>query len=288
MSDRSLSLDVLVAFAANMINDDPFLAESTRRETVIKIRQFHLFLRDEGVSTIDEVTREHVESFVYLPTCRGRRATSPQASTRRNRRAAIRNLYRALRGLGYEVGDPTLDVAALLDRTANGFICVTEEIVRLREAAPLGFLRSPLPSLLALAEAGATNTEIAHLTASNINGYEVELPGNLRVEARVNRLTVWGHEAIAERLEDLEDDKEVLASSGLRQISNGAVSNGLRTIAEFAGLRDRGITINSIRAWRAREILLERKSLEDAAKFLGSRSLDAAAAMIGYRWGDAS
>jgi hypothetical protein len=39
-----------------------------------------------------------------------------------------------------------------------------------------------------------------------------------------------------------------------------------------------------VRAWRARSIYMENGRIQDAALFLGNRSLDAAVALMGVEW----
>jgi hypothetical protein len=57
-----------------------------------------------------------------------------------------------------------------------------------------------------------------------------------------------------------------------------------RHIAAYGNVGRNGFNINSVRAWRARSIYMENGRIQDAALFLGNRSLDAAAALMGVEW----
>lgn len=45
-----------------------------------------------------------------------------------------------------------------------------------------------------------------------------------------------------------------------------------------------GVTIEEIRAWRARRLFDHTMSIEDVARFLGTRSLNVACEMVGHQW----
>jgi hypothetical protein len=278
-------IESAIEIALEVVQMDVAMATSSRHELSTKVRQLGHFMRLGGFRYISEIDANVAESWIHQPTYRGGSVKSPKPSTMRNRRAAVRALFRALRMVGFEVGDPTLDTTALLDRTSRTHICTNSQMAALREAADPGLFHSTMASLLALAEAGATNSEIAQARGSHVNGLKVHLLGNARVSERRNLLTEWGAAAIARRLGELSGLADLLvATEPVRTLSNGAVSNQLRAICQFANLGRSGITINSIRAWRARQIHVETGSLEQVACFLGSRSLDAAASLIGYDW----
>lgn len=284
-SGEQMPIDNLIPIAVDIIAANEFLAGSSRNELITKILQFQRYSHNEGVSELNEIDQEFVESWIHQPTFRGGIVSAPKSSTLRNRRAAVRALYRALRTVGYDVGDPTLDSKALLDRSIRTAVCSDDQIERLRHSVPVGLISSTLAVVIALAEAGATNSEIARSLGSNIDGDHLVLPGSARALPRRNPFTSWGIDVVCARLSEMQSlDQLLVATMPVRSVSNGAVSNQLRTICQFANLSHHGITVNSIRAWRAQQIVVETGSLENAARFLGSRSLDAVAQLIDYKW----
>jgi integrase/recombinase XerC len=140
--------------------------------------------------------------------------------------------------------------------------------------------------ILALAEAGATNSEMSELTlaAFNVNAGVVELPGSLRVDPRRNLCTPWGAQVFAGRLHRYEPEALMIPNADGRRASSSSISQHFHQLASFAALARRRYTVNSVRAWRALEIAREQQTVEAAARFLGIRSLDTAATMIGWEW----
>ena len=54
--------------------------------------------------------------------------------------------------------------------------------------------------------------------------------------------------------------------------------------ANYANLGSKGFNINPVRGWRAKAIYEETGRIQDAALFLGNRSLDSTALLIGLEW----
>jgi integrase/recombinase XerC len=277
----------LLPIAIHAISNDPNLCASSQREIALKASQFYTFIASQGIESVDQIDRRVAEAFINMPTTSGSRLKSPEASTRRNRRSAVRSAFRALRSIGIDVGDPTIDAEAKLGREILTPICTDAHIAAMRGHLPIGVSGSTLGSVLALAEAGATNSEISLIRAGDIDTGKgvVRLPGNQRVHGRVNQLTEWGLCAINQRMMDLVDDGQYLvARPNAKSLTNGEVSLQLRRILEFSRTSKTGITVNSIRAWRARQIFETSRSIEEAARFLGAKSLDAAASLIRHDW----
>ena len=216
----------------------------------------------------------------------GGRARTPGSSTKRNRLSSLRRAFRSLRQMGYELPDPTIDVVALLDRTLDANVCSDEDIKKLREGAPIGLFDSCNAALLALAEAGATNGEVKEIRVSYVNLEErvVRLPGNARVDERINELSDWGVVVLRERFAHVSGDDYVVVNSNGTKVSEASVSQMFRHIAAYGNVGRNGFNINSVRAWRARRIYQETGRIQDAALFLGHRSLDSAVALIGLEW----
>jgi len=261
-------------------------APITIKQQVEIIEQFIDFCDVHGVHRMEMVTQDIVESFINLPVATSVSRKAPSEPTRRNRRAALRNAYRALRSLDYEMIDPTIDVATGVRDYDPVAVCDDRAIEALREHSLRTLTESPLPVILALAEAGATNAEMSELTlaAFDVNTGVVELPGSLRVDPRRNTCTPWGAEVFAERLHQYGPQPLMIPNADGRRASSSSISQHFQQLASFAALTRRRYTVNSVRAWRALQIAREQQTIESAARFLGIRSLDTAATMIGWRW----
>ena len=259
---------------------------STRREAVRQIMRFRKWCKQNGVTDITMVKQEEIEAFVHWPVMMGGRARRPGWSTMRNRRTYLRRAYKAARDLGYEIIDPTIDVVVVFDRTVEANLCTEDDIEWLREGTPVQLFSNTWVSVIALAEAGATNSEVRNVRASDVGLDEgvVRLAGNARVDERINPLTEWGAMVLRERLADLGPDDFVVTNGDDRQCSEATVSQMFKHIANYANLGSRGLNINSVRGWRAKALYDETGRIQDAALFLGSRSLDSTAQLIGLEW----
>jgi site-specific recombinase XerD len=259
---------------------------SARRQTVSHIRHFARWCKAHDITDIREVRREHVESFVCSATVVGGKPRRPGLSTERNRLAGLRSGMRASRAIGYELPDPTIDIKILIDRTVDACICSDADIEKMRAATPEELFDSSYGALLALAEAGASNGEIREVKVSDVNLEEglVRLPGNARVDERINPMTDWGIEVLRARLARLAPDDFVVWNFYGSRPSEATISQMFRQIAAYGAVGRRGYSINSVRGWRAHVIYTETGRIQDAAVFLGSRSLDSTVAMIGLEW----
>ncbi len=279
-------IDAFESLVTEYITDSPDGEASTRREAVSHIKRFAKWCRMNDIDDLTLVKREDVEAFVNWPTMMGGRARTPGSSTKRNRLSSLRRAFRSLRQMGYELVDPTIDVVTLLDRTLDANVCSDEDIDKLREGAPIGLFDSSNAALLALAEAGATNGEAKEIRVSDVNLDDrlVRLPGNARVDERINELTDWGVIVLRERFAHVSGDDFVVVNSNGTKVSEASVSQMFRHIAAYGNVGRNGFNINSVRAWRARAIYKETGRIQDAALFLGHRSLDSAVALIGLEW----
>lgn len=259
---------------------------STRLEVARHINRFRKWCVQQGITDISMVKQDDVEAFVHSPVMAGGRARRPGWSTRKNRRLALRKGFRAARNLGYEMLDPTIDVAIVADRTVDVNLCTDDDIERLRDGTPLQLFSVTWTSVIALAEAGATNSEIRFVRASDVDIDEnvVHLAGNKRVDERVNSLTDWGVIVLSERLSELEPDDLVVTNGDDRQCSEATISQMFKHMVNYANLGSRGLTINSVRGWRAKTIYEQTGRIQDASLFLGNHSLDTSAQLIGLDW----
>ena len=246
-----------------------------------------------GIAEIAEVHAGHCESFIDAPS---RTGLAPSNSTSRMRRSTLRALFRSLRSCGHDVGDPTLD----LELDPRGPVATrpltTIEVEHCRtcvETAGSKDLRRS--AAWALAEAGALTSEIAQVTVADVDDSTVpttvSLAGTKRLEARTVELTSWGQARLAARLDEMGECGP--ASSivyGGRQpttsvAAQASACNLVSRVLDAARLgADDGVRPSSVRLWRAQSLFVETGRLEDAARLLGHRSLDEAAAAVGYDW----
>jgi hypothetical protein len=259
---------------------------STRLEAIRHFRRFVRWCNVHGFDHITSIKRKEVESFIYSPTFAGGKAFRPGWSTIRNRRTYLRRVFRASRQIGYELFDPTVDVELVLERTTPSPICNDTDIDRLRTGAPLELFETSYAALLALAEAGSTNGEVRQVRVCDVNLDDgvVYLRGSARIDERVNPLTDWGMKVMRERISHLEGDDYVVVNSVGAQCSEAVISQMFRQISEYGHVGRSRLNINSVRGWRARCIYMECGQIQDAALFLGNRSLDATAELIGLEW----
>ena len=162
------------------------------------------------------------------------------------------------------------------------------ELDLVRAYADRGLAGSRRSAMVALAESGASPAEIALVRACDVDlAAETVRLGIDR--ARVNALTGWGTEAIRRVLVvngiDPADDTRLCVTDtvGPRQGAQSAATR-LCDVIRDAGLAEaQGVTGGSIRLTTAAEVLA-REGIEAAARFLGTRSLDATAAALGHDW----
>lgn len=284
VTDRN---DVDVFFSTVLESMSLLSTSASPQADLVVARQFYQHVRDCGISDVSEITTDVAASFIMKPSRNGSRRVRPAESTQKGRRTGIRSVFRVARQIGFNVGDPTLDIAVDPLGSIDRHICISEEIEALRRGAPAGMCASGLPAILAFAEAGAANQEIRFLRGCDVelSSQVVTLPGTGSLRPRVNPLTKWGSEALRLRLSELaEPNLIVMSTMNKPSVSNGAVSNAFRQITVNAGLGLREFKVDSVRAWRAREIFAETDRIESVATFLGLKTLDGAARFIGHNW----
>jgi integrase/recombinase XerC len=214
----------------------------------------------------------------------------PSVAAMHWRRSAVRLLYRVWREVGLAEGDPTLDLH-LPKRSSLGTRPLTDdEIALCRWASLSSATNTRLPAVWALAEAGATSAEIPLVRASDvdISIATVRLRGSTKIDARDARLTAWGATQLERRMTTVGDDPEALLvyrGSGSPESAQASVSGAIGDVLRRAGLGDEpDVRPRSVTAWVGRQVLADTGRIEAVARTLGLRSLDRAAALIGWDW----
>lgn len=284
--------EVLVVWQVSQVHTPLTLVKMT--ETA---RRFAGRLGAQGVGSFADVTPGQAAGFVLAPVAGGR---TPEVPTCHFRRTAVRTLYRTLRQLGYDVGDPTLDLTLPPRGQQVARPLTSEEVTLCRASAQVlpgrgGWRRA---SAWALGEAGAVSSEITQVRIGDLDDPEdprrVRLPGTRRVNARQVPLTGWGRQVLGYRVELLRragaGGPEVLLAYGGAAAPGGAAAqsamcNALREVLFAAGLGgETDVRPSSLRHWVGRSAYDAGMPLEQVAVLLGHRSLNPTATDIALDW----
>lgn len=266
------------------LRHDTTRSAATRMVQRTEVGRFWRYLGHCDIAAIHDITPAITHDFVHGAAKSGTRWGAPAGSTQRNRRAAVRYIFEVLRGVGFVVGDPTLDLEVTEDRSRQARPVTDATMGRLQAAAPHELVASRRAVVLALAQAGAANTEIIRVRTADVNLADgtVALPGGTRLDPRTNRLTNWGRHVLTEVLVASHDADALLLSVSASSAAS-TVSNTMSDLCQAAGIRPK-VTVESVRAWRARRLFDHTHSIEDVARFLGTRSLDVACDVVDHRW----
>jgi len=240
------------------------------------------------VVDLGAVSEADVRAWVDAPLQDGH---LPSVATRRNRRAAARLAFRLLREQGVVGHDPTVDLTLPLRTRDKGTRPLTDVEIGVGRAAALFSLEdTSRGASWALAEATATTHEIPLVARQHVdlaNGL-VWLSGSSKVDARLASLTDWGVHALRRRINAIEGDGLPVASTSTAttpaSLQARAAAQLSRTLREAGLASDPAVRPASIRAWAGRRVFLATGQIDKAALALGTRTLDNAAAVIGFAW----
>lgn len=190
MSTRALAPSEAVALVLETLTARATLSSQTIAKFVVLMWQFAAYVeRGHGIRCLTAVTPQVVAGYVEAPTSDH---ALPGVSLQQFRRLAVRLLFRTCRELGYEVGDPTLDLS-LPRRAAADFRPLDDDEVELCRAATAG-ARRRVAAAWALCEASARTGELPALVRADVDlcAGRVWLHGSPRVLPRWAPLTDWG------------------------------------------------------------------------------------------------
>jgi integrase/recombinase XerC len=254
------------------------------------IGRFATALESDGVAVLRDVTSEPVRRFVQGPVSNCGAWADPKPKTMNSRRAAIRRFFTEARRLGLMANDPTTGIEVPRIASASCRPLTDEEENDCRLACRETLDATRLPAAWALGQAFATASDLASTRVRDVDldAGRVWLAGNVNRRARWSDLTAWGVERIDGRIRQLDEGPEA------RLVYEGTRGNGTRGAAwcgaiyevlVLGGLAGRpAIHPSSLAGWAARKVFLRTGRIDDVALALGLRSLDRAAAVIGWEW----
>lgn len=262
------------------------LAEQTMRAVDKVWARFARFAtHGQGIGDVESIDPSLVRSFVEARRPDGEEPSTPAMHWRRS---VVRLLFKIWRELGVCDGDPTLDLALPRRSTLLVRALTDEEVALCRWASLTTPGATRLPAIWALAEAGATTGEIPRVLVREIDleAGQIELGGSSKTEPRTVPLTEWGVTQLARRIEALghrRGARVAYQGTGRPESGQASVSGAIGDVLRRAGLSNEpDIRPRSVTAWAGRSVFDETGHIEDVARRLGLRSLDRAAALIGW------
>jgi integrase/recombinase XerC len=198
-------------------------------------------------------------------------------------------LFHFLRAIGAASQDPTVDIELPPRTSLAGRPLDDDEVDECRWASRSDFTSWRYPAVWALAEAGATMTELPRILVSDVDLEKglVLLRGSPRTLRRVVPLTDWGRVQLERLLVTavLAPDGPIVyggeGATGRRSTLAGMV----RRIYTQAGLdRESDVTTESVRAWLGRAMRGQDEPIEGVARRLGMHSVDRTFLLIGEDW----
>ena len=286
-----------LALVVSAMEELGVLADQSRRRIEAELAQFAQWLDRRGVECLVDVTPDDALEFLERPVLTGSGRflvpSDPTVSTRHLRRSALRIEFRLARSLNLCEHDPTIDIRLPPRSPLSTRPLTDDEILECEFCCRSTFDSTRLPTALAIAEAGGASSEVGAAMASDVDLVDGRIwlhdGGRDRVE-RWGELTPWGIEAVERRLRKLgvtTNDSEPLVyrARGSAESRQASSTSALYDTLRLAGLSDeRDVRPGSIAAWAALRRFNETGQIEEAARVLGLRSLDAAATRIGWDW----
>jgi integrase/recombinase XerC len=248
--------------------------------------KFLAFAGAKGYATAPSIDAAVVRAWL---AARDGSGALPAIATQRLRRTSVRKLFHFLRAIGAASEDPTIDIELPPRTPLASRPLDDDEVDECRWASRSDFTSPRFPAVWALAEAGATMTELPRVLVSDVDLEKglVLLQGSPRTLRRVVPLTDWG----AAQLERLVATSAFVPGAPVVYGGEGAtgrrstLAGMLRRIYTQAGLdRESDVTTESVRAWLGRAMREQGEPIERVACRLGMRSVDRTFVLIGEDW----
>lgn len=244
--------------------------------------------------------RRHLRALPGVVDATTRAGQRPELTTRHARRTALRMLFRTLREMGYDIGDPSLDLRLPTRSDTSARPLTDLEVTLCRTSSRMGEAggRSLHRAVCwAIGETTAVSSEISAVRVGDVDDRTaprwVRLPGTRRHDARLGELSDWGSVIIGPQLELLTQRQATPATSLTYRgqgtpgepCAQSAVCNALAAVLAASGVADEpDVRPASLRNWAGRRLYDAGMPIEQVARRMGARSLDSTAADIALRW----
>lgn len=276
--------------------DNAVLSAATLERFTGIVSRFGRYAAARDITTLGAVDPALVEGFVAAAH-RGRSEaiTAPTPTTMCARRAALRAFFGTARQLRLTLDDPTTGIITTArDGSSTGVRPLTDQEAALVRVYAQRATPTRHAATVALLLAGAHTSEAGHLTTADLNttAGTVIVHASRRYRRRTLSLDQWARRVLAERAAHLTGGHHThnpvalcAAASGSPASRQSSVCATVRAILTRAGLcAQPGVRPSSLTGYAGRRAFEQTGHLEDAARLLGSTSLDTAAALIGHRW----
>jgi len=284
----SITVVELVVAVSDAMPDAGLSSESLERLRGL-MRRFSRFSVDgAGCRSATDVTAEIAQSFIHART---RDGSAPAVATMHVRRVAVRMLFSEGRRLGLVSHDPTLDLRLPTRSSLRARPLTDDEVAICRSFSIGSRTETRQPAAWALAEATARSAELAHCRIGDIDldRGRAWLHGGSKTEPRWGTISAWGRQQIERRLHALTGAAPE-ASLICRAAQPGVSATSSASAAIADTLRRAGLHVEpdvrppSVAAWAGAKAFADGAPIQGVARMLGIRSLDRAAAFIGFEW----
>lgn len=283
------ALDEEIAIVASHLSALGSLTEQSQERMLAEIGRFVRRIEIVGVHSLSAVSSIHAADFINEATVQRDRLVAPATGTLHLRRSAVRLLFRAARQLHLVEHDPTLDLVLPRRSDLQTRPLTDDEELLGRLASRDTLTATRLRAAWALGQATAVSSELATVTGLDVDlgSSRVWLHGSGNRAHRWGRLSEWGIQQVADRMEALGDPSQPLVYGSRKSAKSGQTSSceAVRVVLRHAGLhREADVRPGSLAAWAGRREYDATKRIEAVAALLGLRSLDRAARVIGWNW----
>ena len=279
----------LAEFAISSLRRADYLAPSSFERLTTLMRRYASFVElAPGSSLAAPLGPEHAGAFIEASSHSG---FPPSVSTMHLRRSAIRLLCREVAKLGIALEDPTADLR-LPPKSRLPFRPLSDDEVALcRSFSHASLTATREPAAWALSEASGRASELPYIRVRDVDldTATVYIGGGAKTAPRQGTLTEWGRVRVSRRVDALrregQDALLICSNRGNRASSRASAYDAIRATLERAGLgREPDVRPNSLVAWRGASARRDGATIDEVARMLGIRSLDAAASFVGWEW----
>ena len=275
------AVDAVTAF----LSDSRSVSDQSFERLVELMERFARFATTgHGLADLRRCDQALVGEFVTARTGTG---AAPSATVMHLRRCAVRLLFRVARDVGLVDSDPTMDLRLPVRPDSSARPLLDGEVEVCRAVSMHHLHETRLPAAWALAEAGVRTGELAGVTVADVDldGGRVWASGSRSSVARWVEVGEWGVPQVARRLRRLDGDPArplVYTGNGSAKSRQAASCIAVSVTLARAGLGDDpSVRPISVTAWAGRQVFERTGRIEDVCSYLGMRSLDRAARLIG-------